>query len=100
MSYAIDVYRREKAPERHLVFYALYLAFFPQILAGPIERSTRLIPQLRKKFDFDYERVIRGLKFVLWGLFMKIVNADTLAMLADPVYDSLLSTHTREGKYL
>jgi D-alanyl-lipoteichoic acid acyltransferase DltB (MBOAT superfamily) len=88
MSYAIDVYRGDKTPERHLGFYALYVAFFPQLLAGPIERSTRLIPQLHKKFDFDYARVTRGLKFVLWGLFMKIVIADTLTMLVDPVYSS------------
>jgi alginate O-acetyltransferase complex protein AlgI len=88
MSYAIDVYRGEKTPERHVGFYALYVAFFPQLLAGPIERSTRLIPQLHEKFDFDYERVTRGLKFVLWGLFMKCVIADTMAMLVDPVYNS------------
>jgi alginate O-acetyltransferase complex protein AlgI len=81
MSYAIDVYRGDKIPEKHLGFYALYVAFFPQLLAGPIERSTRLIPQLHKEFDFDYSRITRGMKFILWGLFMKIVIADTLAML-------------------
>jgi D-alanyl-lipoteichoic acid acyltransferase DltB (MBOAT superfamily) len=88
MSYAIDVYRGEKTPEKHLGIYALYISFFPQLLAGPIERSTRLIPQLHKKFDFDYERVTRGLRFVLWGLFMKLVIADTLALLVDPVYNN------------
>jgi alginate O-acetyltransferase complex protein AlgI len=86
MSYAINVYRGDKIPEKHLGFYALYVAFFPQLLAGPIERSTRLIPQLHKEFDFDYSRITRGMKFILWGLFMKIVIADTLAMLVDPVY--------------
>lgn len=88
MSYAIDVYRGEKTPERHLGYYALYVAFFPQLLAGPIERATRLLPQFREKFDFDYQRVARGLKVVLWGLFMKIVIADTLTMLVDPIYNS------------
>ena len=88
MSYAIDVYRGEKTPEKHLGFYALYVAFFPQLLAGPIERATRLLPQLHKKFDFDYDRVIQGLRLMLWGLFMKIVIADTLTMLVDPVYNS------------
>jgi alginate O-acetyltransferase complex protein AlgI len=88
MSYAIDVYRGEKTPEKHVGFYALYVSFFPQLLAGPIERSTRLLPQLHKKFDFHYERVTHGLKLMLWGFFMKIVIADTLTMLVDPVYNS------------
>jgi alginate O-acetyltransferase complex protein AlgI len=88
MSYAIDVYRGEKTPEKHLGFYALYVSFFPQLLAGPIERSTRLLPQLHKKFDFHYERVTHGLQLMLWGFFMKIVIADTLTMLVDPVYNS------------
>jgi alginate O-acetyltransferase complex protein AlgI len=87
MSYAIDVYRGDKTPERHLGIYALYVAFFPQLLAGPIERSTRLIPQFHKSFDFDYERVIRGLKLMFWGLFQKMVIADNIAPLVDAIYN-------------
>jgi alginate O-acetyltransferase complex protein AlgI len=87
LSYAIDVYRGDKSPEKHLGYYALYVAFFPQLLAGPIERAKRFLPQLFEKFDFDYERVTNGLKLMLWGLFQKMVIADNLAPLVDSVYN-------------
>jgi alginate O-acetyltransferase complex protein AlgI len=87
LSYAIDVYRGDKSPEKHLGYFALYVAFFPQLLAGPIERATRFLPQLYEKFDFDYSRVTKGLKLMLWGLFQKMVIADNLATLVDPVYN-------------
>ena len=87
LSYTIDVYRGDKAPERHLGFFALYVSFFPQLLAGPIERATRFLPQLYEKFDFDYPRVTKGLKLMLWGLFQKMVIADNLATLVDSVYN-------------
>ena len=87
LSYTIDVYRGEKTPERHLGIFALYVSFFPQLLAGPIERATRLLPQFHKKFDFDYQRVTNGLKLMLWGLFQKMVIADNLATLVDSVYN-------------
>jgi D-alanyl-lipoteichoic acid acyltransferase DltB (MBOAT superfamily) len=87
LSYAIDVYRGDKSPEKHLGYFALYVAFFPQLLAGPIERATRFLPQLYEKFDFDYPRVTRGLKLMLWGLFQKMVIADNLATLVDSVYN-------------
>ena len=86
LSYSIDVYRGDKTPERHLGIFALYVSFFPQLLAGPIERATRLIPQFYKKFEFDYQRVTDGLKLMLWGLFQKMVIADNLALLVDSVY--------------
>jgi D-alanyl-lipoteichoic acid acyltransferase DltB (MBOAT superfamily) len=87
LSYSIDVYRGNQAPEKHLGIFALYVAFFPQLLAGPIERSTRLLPQLRKAFYFDYQRVTEGAKLIFWGLFQKVVVADTLSTLVDSVYD-------------
>jgi D-alanyl-lipoteichoic acid acyltransferase DltB (MBOAT superfamily) len=87
LSYSIDVYRGNQAPEKHLGIFALYVAFFPQLLAGPIERSTRLLPQLRKNFHFDYQRVTEGAKLIFWGLFQKVVVADTLSTLVDSVYD-------------
>ena len=87
LSYAIDVYRGDKSPEKHLGYYALYVAFFPQLLAGPIERAKRFLPQLFEKFDFDYWRVTNGLKLMLWGLFQKMVIADNLAPLVDSVYN-------------
>jgi D-alanyl-lipoteichoic acid acyltransferase DltB (MBOAT superfamily) len=86
LSYAIDVYRGDKPPERHLGFFALYVAFFPQLLAGPIERATRFLPQLYERFDFDYQRVVKGLRLILWGFFQKMVIADNLATLVDSVY--------------
>lgn len=87
LSYTIDVYRGDKAPERHLGFFALYVSFFPQLLAGPIERATRFLPQLREKFAFDYRRVTDGIKLMLWGFFQKMVIADNLATLVDSVYN-------------
>ena len=60
-----------KSPEKHPGYYALYVAFFPQLLAGPIERAKRFLPQLFEKFVFDYWRVTNGLKLMLWGLFQK-----------------------------
>ena len=87
LSYSIDVYRGDQAPEEHLGIFSLYVAFFPQLLAGPIERSTRLLPQLRKACHFDYQRVTEGAKLIFWGLFQKVVIADTLSILVDAVYD-------------
>ena len=86
MSYTIDVYRRARPAERHVGLFALYVAFFPQLVAGPIERSTRLLPQFRKQFDFDYRRVVSGLQLIFWGLFKKMVIADRLAHAVDQVY--------------
>jgi D-alanyl-lipoteichoic acid acyltransferase DltB (MBOAT superfamily) len=87
LSYAIDVYRREQVPEQHLGRLGLYIAFFPQLLAGPIERAKRLLPQFYERHDFDYQRVSDGLKLMLWGLFQKVVIADNLAPLVDAVYN-------------
>lgn len=86
LSYTIDVYRGDKAPERHLGFFALYVSFFPQLLAGPIERASRLIPQFYKKYNFNYQRVTHGLILMLWGFFQKMVIADNLATIVDSVY--------------
>jgi len=86
LSYTIDVYRGEKQPERHLGIYALYVSFFPQLVAGPIERSTRLLPQFYKKYDFDYNRVTDGLRLMAWGFFKKVVVADRLAVIVNPIY--------------
>ena len=87
LSYAFDVYRGDQSPEKHLGYYALYVAFFPQLLAGPIERAKRFLPQLMEKCDFDYWKVTNGLKLMLWGLFQKMVIADNLAPLVDSVYN-------------
>ena len=86
MSYTIEVYRGNQKPQRHLGIFALYVAFFPQLVAGPIERAHNLLPQLLLKHRFDYERVANGLKLMTWGFFKKVVIADRLAQLVDPVY--------------
>jgi alginate O-acetyltransferase complex protein AlgI len=88
MSYMIDVYRGQKPPETHWGYFALYVAFFPQLLAGPIDRATRLLPQFYDRVAFDAPRVINGLRLVLWGLFQKMVIADNLAALVNPVFDN------------
>lgn len=87
MSYTIDVYRGEQPPERHLGKFALYVAFFPQLVAGPIERSLRLLPQFDRVFKFDYERVVSGLRLMLWGFFKKLVIADRLAIYVNEAYN-------------
>ncbi len=87
LSYCIDVYRGNQPPEKHLGHFALYVAFFPQLLAGPIERATRFLPQVNEKFGFDYSRVAKGLRRMLWGFFQKMVIADNLAPLVDAVYN-------------
>src|SRR5204863_5591888 len=76
MSYTIEVYRGNEKAERHFGIYALYVMFYPQLVAGPIERPQNLIHQFREKFDFDYDRVTNGLRLMIWGLFKKVVIAD------------------------
>jgi D-alanyl-lipoteichoic acid acyltransferase DltB (MBOAT superfamily) len=86
MSYTIDVYRGRQQPERNLGLFALYVAFFPQLVAGPIERPGHLLPQFRVEHRFDYVRVTDGLKLMAWGFFKKLVVADRLAPYVDEVY--------------
>ena len=86
MSYTIDVYRGVKDPEQDIVRFALYVSFFPQLVAGPIERSTRLLPQLDCRTEFSSHQVAGGMRLMLWGLFKKVVIADTLAVYVDAVY--------------
>lgn len=80
LSYTIDVYRGKKESEKHLGYFALYVAFFPQLVAGPKERSTRLSRELKKVNHFEYKRVTDGLKLMVWGLFKKIVIAARVAI--------------------
>lgn len=86
MSYTIDVYRGLQKEEKHLGIFALYVSFFPQLVAGPIERSLNLLPQFRRETSFDFDRVAGGLKLMLWGLFKKVVIADRVAFLVNTVY--------------
>ena len=86
MSYVIDVYRDQMKPVRDIMVYLNYTTFFPQIIAGPIERASVLIPQFSRTRVFNYSLASDGARQVLWGLFKKIVVADTLALFADPVF--------------
>lgn len=88
MSYTIEVYRSNQKAERHLGIYSLYVMFYPQLVAGPIERPQNLLHQFREKYDFDSTLAGTGLKLMLWGLFKKIVIADQLATLTTPVFNN------------
>jgi D-alanyl-lipoteichoic acid acyltransferase DltB (MBOAT superfamily) len=87
LSYIIDVYNGRTQAERHLGIFALYVAFWPQLVAGPIERTHHLLPQFRQPYSFDYLRVTNGLRLMLWGLFKKVVIADHLATYVNRVYN-------------
>jgi alginate O-acetyltransferase complex protein AlgI len=86
MGYIFDVYRRKVQPERQWGTFATFIVFFPQLVAGPIERAGELLPQMHHFKNFDYDRVTKGLKLMAWGLFKKVVVADRLGTLVDPVY--------------
>ena len=86
ISYLVDVHRRELTAERHFGRLLLYLAFFPKLLAGPIERARPFLEQLSAPISFDGSRVVSGLQLLLWGLFKKVVIADRLAALVDAAY--------------
>jgi alginate O-acetyltransferase complex protein AlgI len=86
LSYTINVYRRVQKPEHNIIKFALYVSFFPQLVAGPIERSDRLLPQFDIKQSIDYYRITDGLKLMAWGFFKKLVIADRLAAIVNNVY--------------
>ena len=88
MSYTIEVYRGKQASERNFGIYALYVMFYPQLVAGPIERPQNLIHQFYEKHYFEYHRVVEGMKLILWGLFKKIVIADRLAIYVNAIYNN------------
>lgn len=91
LSYSMDIYRGEIYVEKNLAKYALFVSYFPQMVAGPIERSKNLLIQLSTRHYFDYERMKLGLSIILWGLFLKIVVADRVAILVDQVYGDYTS---------
>ena len=88
LSYTIDVYRKDVACEKNLGKFALFVSFFPQVVAGPIEKSKNMLPQFNQKHIFDYDRVKNGLLLMLWGAFVKLVVADRLAILVNTVYSN------------
>ena len=93
LSYTIDVYRGKMEPTRDIVAFFAFIGFFPQLVAGPIERATNLLPQFLQKREFSYEQAADGMRQILWGLFKKIVVADTCAIYVNQVF-STYSTQT------
>ena len=87
ISYMIDVYRGQQQPEPHFGKFALYVAFFPELAAGPIDRAKDLLPQFNQQQRPEYRRIIDGLKLMAWGMFKKVVIADRLAIFVNQVYD-------------
>lgn len=88
LSYVIDIYKDRIKAERNYVDYAVFVSFFPLLVAGPIERATHLLPQIKKKRTFDYTKAVDGLRQILWGLFKKIVIADNCAGFANQIFNN------------
>jgi alginate O-acetyltransferase complex protein AlgI len=87
LSYVIDIYKERIQPERNIVTYSLFVAYFPLLVAGPIERATHLLPQIKKRRFFDYPKAIDGVHQIIWGLFKKVVIADNCALYANDIFD-------------
>lgn len=87
MSYSVDIYQGKLKPEKHFGIFALFVTFFPQLVAGPIERASNLLPQFHRKFTFDRARTTSGFQLMAWGMFKKVVVADRLALLVNAVYN-------------
>ena len=98
LGYCIDVYRGTTKVERNFLTYALFVAFFPQLVAGPIERSNHLLPQLKQQHRFDSDRMLLGLRLMAWGYFLKLVLADRCAIYVDIIWNNL--EHHNGGSYL
>lgn len=88
MSYSIDVYQRKLEPTKDFIAFSAFVSFFPQLVAGPIERATNLLPQFYKKRTFDYSKAVDGMRQILWGLFKKIVIADNCAEFANQIFNN------------
>lgn len=89
VGYTVDVFRGDLKTERNFSIYALFVSFFPQLVAGPIERAKNLLPQFRKKHYFDSSRLVIGLKQMIWGYFMKVVIADRLALYVNATFNNV-----------
>lgn len=94
LSYTFDIYRKKLQPTRNFINFAAFVAFFPQLIAGPIERATNLLPQFSVKRSFNYERAISGIHLILWGLFKKIVIANTCARYVNTIFDNYQDMNT------
>lgn len=93
LSYSIDVYRKQIKPTKDVVAFFAYVSFFPQLVAGPIERASHLLPQFEKSRQFKYEEAVEGLRLVLWGMFKKIVIADNCAIFVNQTWNNYDTQH-------
>lgn len=93
LSYTIDVYRGRMRPEHDFITFALFVSYFPQLVAGPIEKAENLLPQLKSEHTFDYEQAANGARLMMWGFFKKCVCAAYLAGIVDPVYDNIAAAN-------
>lgn len=89
LSYVIDVYKGEVEAERHFGIYATFISFFPQLVAGPIERTKSLLPQIKERHYFNNDQAMYGLRLILWGFFKKVVVSDNLAVYVDKIYNNI-----------
>jgi len=87
MSYSLDIYNKKLKPIKDFISVAAYVSFFPQLVAGPIERASNLLPQITKKRKFNYKQCVQGLRLILWGMFKKVVIADSLAYRVDKCFN-------------
>jgi D-alanyl-lipoteichoic acid acyltransferase DltB (MBOAT superfamily) len=94
LSYVIDIYKNRITPEKNFITYSLFVSYFPLLVAGPIERATHLLPQVKKKRVFDYNKAVDGLYQILWGLFKKVVIADSCAQYANVIFDQYESMNS------
>ena len=88
LSYTIDVYKRKLEPTNDIIAFSAFVSFFPQLVAGPIERATNLLPQFYTKREFNYTKAVDGMRQILWGLFKKIVIADNCALFANEIFNN------------
>ena len=88
ISYTIDVYRGQIKATRNVLAFSVFIAFFPQLVAGPIERATNLLPQFLRKKSFDYDTAVTGMRQILWGLAKKVIIADTMGRCVDQLFDN------------
>src|SRR3989339_2166991 len=88
LSYTLDVYNRKIIPSDSLIDFLAFVSFFPQLVAGPIERATNLLPQFKSQRNFEYDKAVDGMRQILWGLFKKIVIADNCAIYANLVFNN------------
>ena len=88
LSYTIDVYRKKLEPTKDFMAFSAFVCFFPQLVAGPIERATNLLPQFYKKRTFEYHKAVDGMRQILWGLFKKVVIADNCAEFSNQIFNN------------